>query len=318
MELATDRTGESPALPDVLENWWADYERSLRRRGGRGGRQRSQATIDAYRKAYLRFWRWALAHGTDPDPATVTHRIVNAWTDALSEQVSPATVAILWRNARPFFSWWRKEVDPDNPPANPFEHADVPGIPEVEIPVIDFDDIRKLLAACSGKGFEDRRDSAVIHVLVDCGVRLGELVNMRVGDWDRRSNVIYVNGKSGPRAVPHGDATGDALARYLRERAKHPKAGDEAMWLGRKGTWGLSAPQQMLARRCAEAGLPRLHPHQFRHTFSHQAQMNGVGLGDLMYLAGWKTVTMAQRYGASAAAERARSAYRSVSVADRL
>jgi site-specific recombinase XerD len=302
-------------LPGELEAWFDDYTAHLRRTGGRGGRPRSQATIAAYRKSFDRFWRWALAHGIDPDPAAVDHRVVNRWTDQMRTEVSPATVAILWRNARPFFSWWAREEGA----ANPFERADVPGIPETSVPVLDLDDVRLLFATCSTREFDDVRDRAALMVLLDCGIRLGELVTLDVGDWDRKADLLYVDGKSGPRAVPHGPTTHEALARYLRARAKHPYAATtERLWLGRRGAWGISGPQQMLVRRCKLAGLPRLHAHLFRHLWAHQAKDAGISDGDLMVLAGWTTTAMAQRYGSSAAAARAQRHYRPLSLGERL
>jgi integrase len=62
----------------------------------------------------------------------------------------------------------------------------------------------------------------------------------------------------------------------------------------------------MLRRRGAQAGLPGLHPHQLRHTFAHEWLVQGGAETDLMQIAGWKSRTMLQRYGASAADARAR------------
>jgi site-specific recombinase XerD len=294
-------------FPDGLEDWWGDFERSLRRRG------RSEQTIGAYRRSWSRFWAWAMERGIEA-PADVQTNTINLYVDLLREQVSPSTVSIHWRNLRPFFAWWSREVDA----INPFLKADTPGVPTTLIPVVPLDDVRKLLAVCGGRSFEDRRDAALIYVLVDCGVRLGELVGITVNDWDRRTDLLHVSGKTGPRVVPHSTATGDALARYLRVRATHPKAAGSALWLGSKGGLRHSGIEQMLARRCREAGLERIHPHQLRHTWAHEARLDGLGEGDLMVLAGWKTPAMAQRYGASAAGERARENYRTRAVGDRL
>ena len=66
----------------------------------------------------------------------------------------------------------------------------------------------------------------------------------------------------------------------------------------------------MLDRRTADAGIGHINPHRFRHTFAHQAKRRGMTDGDLMLTAGWSTPAMLHRYGAVAAAERARDAHR--------
>lgn len=291
-----------------LADWWDDFARSLRRRN------RSPETADLYRRSYDRFWTWALGQGIT-SPAEVATRHVNEWVDQLHTEVAPTTVAIYWRNLRPFFSWWAKETDA----TNPFHGADTPSAASDPPPVIHLDDIRALLDACKGKGFEERRDNAIIRVLFDTGVRLGELVGLEVGHWDRRTDTLAVDGKSGKRLVSLSPSTGEALARYVRERGGHRMAEKtDRLWLGKKGALGDSGVAQLLARRSEQAGLGRINPHAFRHTFSHEFRAQGGSDVDLMYLAGWTSTTMAARYGASAAAERARDTHRRIGLGDRL
>ena len=268
-------------IPPELVDWWDDYARSLRRR------DRSDATARVYRQSYERFWTWALTQGLPPDPAAVSTAMINRWVDSVRDTVAPATVRIYWQNLRPFFSWWAKETDQPNP----FKGADSPS-PALSPPdVIHLDDIRALLAASNGKDFASRRDHAVIRVLFDTGCRRGELVNLRLEDWDRRQDFLTLRGKTGMRVVPISASTGEALARYLRARSSHPAATkSDALWLGGKGP-------------LRDSGVFRVQ---------------GGSDVDLMYLAGWSSTAMAARYGSSAAAQRAREAHRRLGLGDKL
>jgi site-specific recombinase XerD len=177
----------------------------------------------------------------------------------------------------------------------------------------------RLFAVCAGTGFEARRDTALIMLLLDTGARRAEMTGLKLSDVDLDLDVLLVLGKGRrERTLPFGRKAGEALDRYLRARARHKDAALPWLWLGKKGRlteWGLV---QMLRRRGAQAGLPGLHPHQLRHTFAHEWLAQGGAETDLMQIAGWKSRTMLQRYGASAAAARAREAHRRLSPADRL
>ena len=92
-------------------------------------------------------------------------------------------------------------------------------------------------------------------------------------------------------------------------RAKHAHAHVSAVWIGPKGPLTDSGIYQLVQRRAAQAGLQGVHPHRFRHHFSHTWLDRGGAEGDLMELNGWNSPQMLRRYGRSAAAARARRGY---------
>lgn len=313
-------------LPSELEDLWHDFRRSLARRG------RSESTVTVYRKSYDSFWRWAIDQGVS-DPAAVDYRVINAWTDHLltaptirngrpvldaagqPRTLEPSTRRIRYANLRPFFTWYAKEFDHPHP----FDRADAPGDDRpTPIPVIELDDVRRLLATATGADLIDRRDTAIIRVLFDTGARLGELVNMTVEGWDRRNDFLTLTGKTGTRVVPVSPSTGEALSRWLRVRKAHPRAALPHLWLGTKGRLGPTGVAQLLRRRCEMAGVDHINPHRFRHTWAHTFRAEGGSEGDLMYLAGWSSTAMAHRYGRSAASERAQETARALNIGDRL
>ncbi len=128
-------------------------------------------------------------------------------------------------------------------------------------------------------------------------MRAGELAGLVLDDIDREQSVAFVMGKGGRgRASPYGAKTADALRRYLRERTRHPLArSTDRLWIGRKGPMTDSGVRQMLERRCSDAGIPPIHPHQFRHTFAHRWLASGGQENDLMRLAGWRSREMVGR-----------------------
>ncbi len=262
------------------------------------------------------FLRWLDAEGLPVAAGEIQRGHVEGFITDLLARFKPATASNRYRALARFFAFLVEEGEIDE---SPMAKMRPPGIPETTVPVISDADLKKLLAACAGTDFPARRDTALVRLLVDTGMRASEAVNLRLADLDLGLGVAVVLGKGRrPRSTPFGSKTGVALDRYLRARSRHPAADMEWVWLGRQGRMTYAGLRQLLERRAGDAGIGHIHAHQLRHSFANAYLSQGGNEGDLMVLAGWRSRAMLNRYGAHVAADRAREAYRRSGIGDRL
>jgi integrase/recombinase XerD len=282
---------------------------------------KSPLTLRTYVDATLKLARWLTAHQlTDWHAIERPHlRAYMAWfqehaTRPDGKPYAKGYANNQYRAIQQFWKWWAEEEDEPNPmlgmkPPKPGEKV---------VPVFVGDQLAALLKSCErGKSFEDRRDYALLRLFACTGLRLSELTGIRIADVDLVGRTVKVLGKGDKERTVRFDAKASkALDRYIRTRAEEHKEHERPqLWLAVKNRGPLTpnGVRQIVERRGERIGLD-IHPHLFRHDFTHRYLDAGGAEGDLMEHNGWESPQMLRRYGRSARAARAARAYDRVNV----
>jgi integrase len=270
---------------------------------------KAPGTIALYTDGTRRYLDWC--QRTDLAPMIRTS--LQTWmVHLLDAGNTPGTVRARHQAVRRFTLW---ALSTGTLTADPFVGIKGPmHRPSVVTPLSD-DELRTLIGTCTRptfrayEPFHHRRDQAIIRLMMETGIRAGELIALHTDDLDLPAGRITIrHGKGGRgRVIPVGPATTRAIHAYLYLRQQHPSAGQPALWLGIRGTgFGYDGLGKALRRRAALAGIEGFHPHKLRHTAAHRWLAAGGSESGLMAMAGWTRTDMLVRYTRATAAERAR------------
>lgn len=140
------------------------------------------------------------------------------------------------------------------------------------------------------------QNRAIILLLLDTGIRASELCNLTINDLNSVTNHILIFGKGKKeRVIPISKNTFNAIEEYLRQRKqKTPNSPLFAKTNGKSLDRVLLG--RILARLGTEAGVSRVFPHRFRHTFAIQFLRNGGNIYSLQKILGHSTLDMVKRY----------------------
>lgn len=276
---------------------------------------KSPTTITCYLRGVRLYLTWCEDNG---HPAQLTRAQVQRYAaELITDGKEANTVRLRLATLRQFAKWLLDEGELSE---DPLIGLKPPKIPTKVVHGLSDEQLRALIKACKGPKFRDKRDEAIVRLMVETGMRASETVALTLADVEPLKDGIVVihrgKGMKG-RTAPFGPQTAAALDRYLRARRAHKFADTPGLWLGVGGKgfayFGLN---DTLRDRAKTAGIEGFHLHLMRHTAATRWLRAGGSEGGLMAIAGWSTRSMMDRYTGASAAERAAAEARGLGLGD--
>ena len=161
---------------------------------------------------------------------------------------------------------------------------------------ISEDEVEKLLSSPNSNRIIERRDKAMIEILYATGMRISELVNLKLTDVDFNRSVLKVFGKgSKERLVPYGEKAAEALDIYLRDRkrsdSKNVFLSNRGSQITRGAFW-----QRIKIYIKRENLKSSISPHTLRHAFATHLLNRGADLRSVQILLGHSDLSTTQIY----------------------
>jgi site-specific recombinase XerD len=214
-------------------------------------------------------------------------------------------------------SFWTWAVDAGIARQHLMRRVPRPKAEKRAIETLTRDDVIALLKACESYHYERNgktitaprqtalRDKAIIKILLDTGLRVSELCAARIADFDARNHRLKVMGTGSKERILSMDVrTTQAVWMYLETQRDEAAPGDP-LFVNHGETTPMTRRNLLtLLKRAGEAaGVPGVHPHQFRHTFAINFLRNGGNIFALQEMLGHASLDMCKRYLAIAQAD---------------
>ncbi len=174
--------------------------------------------------------------------------------------------------------------------------------PKVLIHTFSSKEISLLIRYYNGNDYLSIRNRMILMIFFDTGIRVSELINMKLDQIQDTYFVIYGKGRK-ERVVPKNPMVGKYLYKYLNARDKYFMARnceEDYVFLSKNGRRltgeGISKFMKDAADAVGVNPKVRVSPHTCRHTFAHQQLKNGLDLYSLSRLLGHESVSITQRY----------------------
>lgn len=260
----------------------------------------SKNTIEAYLKDILKFTNYLESNSFEGTPDAVTQNHIRGFIDYINEQGMRASSQA--RTLSGIKSFFKFLLIQDKIERDPSSMIETPKIGRKLPVVLNPEEIDTLLMAVDLGSETGYRNRALLEVLYGCGLRVSELVNLRLTDVHFDEGFIKVQGKGNKeRLIPLGKKAKDAIVLYLQNyrgtlKIKHED--ENILFLNRRGK---KITRVMIFTIIKDLAIKidlqkSISPHTFRHSFATHLIEGGADLRAIQDMLGHESITTTEIY----------------------
>ena len=260
----------------------------------------SDNTLDAYVRDIKKLKDYAEEDLANVGPDSIDYENLQEYIFNLSKQKFSERSQARWISSiKAFFKFLLEdEFREDNPAAL----LEGPKLGLYLPDTLSLHDINKIITAIEVDTDLGKRNQSIIEVLYGCGLRVSELIDLKISNINFREQYIKVNGKGNKtRFVPLADYTAELLESYIkdvRSKGKINKKYEDTLFLNSRGTSMSRVIVFLIIKELTDkAGVnKKISPHTFRHSFATHLLQNGADLRYIQEMLGHSSITTTEIY----------------------
>ena len=260
-------------------------------------KQTSENTEVSYERDLRKMSQFLQNRGIDSISA-VNATSLNSYVLLLEKDgMKPATISRSIASMKAFFHYLYKDGQIGQDPS---EGLKAPKIEKKMPAILSTDEMTRLLEQPSGDTPKELRDKAMLELLYATGIRVSELISLKVSDVNLQMEYLNCADAHKERVIPFGKVAKDALKKYLEEGRVKLVEDESTEWLftncsgqqmSRQGFW------KLIKHYGNKAGIKsEITPHTFRHSFAAHLVGNGADLKSVQEMLGHSDISTTQVY----------------------
>ncbi|WP_421803215.1 site-specific tyrosine recombinase XerD [Flagellimonas sp.] len=259
----------------------------------------SENSISNYSMDLQKLANYLDEQSIEEKPIEIARETVQQFIYDIAKIINPRTQARIISGLKGFFNYL---VFEDYREDNPMDLIETPKIGRKLPDTLSEDEINQLIAAIDLSKAEGERNRAILETLYGCGLRVSELINLKLSDLYFDEDFIKVTGKGNKqRFVPISEVNQKYINIYWKEVRVHlpiKKEHEDYVFLNRRGKQLTRAMIFTIIKRLAEEiGLKKnISPHTFRHSFATHLLENGADLRAIQQMLGHESITTTEVY----------------------